>query len=157
MFYKKGKKIFLKVSQNSHEYSCAGISSLIKGIRQKLEACNRFRYSSFPLNFVYFLKTFIWLNICERPLMKLRILNDWLIQFTPKSNSKTSVQKEENMFLDTLKLFVFEFQVLNNCFTGQLPLNAFIGYFENFLNITTNLVNCQVKPISRCSHVHVQN
>ena len=150
MFYKKGKKIFLKVSQNSHEYSCAGISSLIKGIRQKLEAWNRFRYSRFPLNFVYFLKTFIWLNICERPLMKLGILNDWLIQFTPKSNSKTSVQKEvlwENMFLDTLKLFVFEFQVLNNCFTGQLPLNAFTCYFENFLHVTKNIVNSQVIPL----------
>ena len=67
-----------------------------------------------------------------------------------KNNSKTSIQKEvlwENMFLGALKLFVFEFQVLNNCFTGQLPLNAFTCYFENFLRITTNIVNSQVIPL----------
>lgn len=51
------------------------------------------------------------------------------------------------MFLDTLKLFVFEFQVLNNYFTGQLPLNAFTCYFENFLHVTKNIVNSQVIPL----------
>ena len=60
------------------------------------------------------------------------------------------------MFLDTLKLFVFEFQVLNNCFTGQLPLNAFTCYFENFLHVTKNIVNSQVIPLQALfgSYVH---
>ena len=54
-----------------------------------------------------------------------------------------------------MKLFVFEFLIWNSFFTWQLPLDAFKYYFEIFLDITTNLVNCQLMPTPKQFHVHV--
>ena len=36
---------------------------------------------------------------------------------------------------------------------GQLPLNTFTYYFEDFLDITTNLVNCQLIPTPKYSRL----
>ena len=58
------------------------------------------------------------------------------------------------MFKDVLKLFVFQLLIWKNFFTEQLPLNALTCRFENFLYITTNLVNCQIKPTTNYPHIH---
>ena len=50
---------------------------------------------------------------------------------------------------------VAEILIWHTFFTGQLPLNAFTYYFQNFLRITTSLVNFQLTPTPEYSHVHV--
>ena len=61
------KEMFLKISQNSQENTCAGGSFLIK--LQAFE-CLRTEASRFcPVNFVNFLRTSILKNICERLLL----------------------------------------------------------------------------------------
>ena len=58
------------------------------------------------------------------------------------------------MFKGILKLFVFQLLIWKNFFTEQLPLNALTCHFENFLYITTNLVNCQIMPTTNYPHIH---
>ena len=63
------KKLFLKISQNSQEYTCAWISFLIK--LQAYPATllkKRFRYWCFPVNFAKCLKTASLLNTSGRLL-----------------------------------------------------------------------------------------
>ena len=52
-------------------------------------------------------------------------------------------------------MFVFEFLIWNSFFTGQLALNPFSYYFENFFYITASLVNYQLMLTPKYSHVHV--
>ena len=60
-------------------------------------------------------------------------------------------------FLRSFKLFVFEFLIRNSYFTGQLSLNDFTYYFEDFLRILTNLVNCQLMPKPKYYHMYICN
>ena len=46
------------------------------------------------------------------------------------------------------------FLIWKRFFTGELPLNAFICYFEKFFHITTNLVDFQLMPTPKFYHVH---
>ena len=58
------EKVFLEISQNSQENTCARVSFLIKlpGLRP------------FPINFVKFLRTFFLQNTSGRLLLVLRML-----------------------------------------------------------------------------------
>ena len=55
------KKVFLKISQNSQENTCARVSFLIKlqasGLRPATLLKKRLRHRCFPVNFVKFLRT----------------------------------------------------------------------------------------------------
>ena len=54
-------------------------------------------------------------------------------------------------------MFVFEFLIWNSFFTGQLALNPFSYYFENFFYITASLVNYQLMltPKYRWRNFHI--
>ena len=100
------KEIFLKISQNSQENTCAVVSFLIKVADWRLDACrfikNTLQHRCSPVNLDIFFRTFIRLNTYERLVMKLEILEDRLIYFIEKIvYSKTNIQQEmfgEKMF-----------------------------------------------------------
>ena len=80
------KKMFLGISQNSQENTCARVSILIK-----LQACNfilkyRLWHRCFPVNFVKFLRTPFLQNTSGRLLLKISqtVIRTWVLLCIPK-------------------------------------------------------------------------
>ena len=107
------KKVFLEISENSQEITCARVSSLIR-----LQVEKRFWHRSFPANFAEFLRTpFIiehpWCLLLSAPVEKIYITNPYNNQ-----NLKTIIRRCDNRIPNTMSSSVGN----SNLFRGILIL-----------------------------------
>ena len=96
------KKLYLKISQNSQESTCVGVSFLIKlrAFRSKTLLKNRLQHKCFPVNIVKKLRIPILQSICERLLLFISMFSS--IEAFVLDDSDLSNHSNENVYVSDL-------------------------------------------------------